>query len=483
MQEHTRMLCACAPVGFISRDRQTMARRRHTTEPRAASDSDMESADSARTRDAATAAADWEQTFNAVSDPMALLTLDYRVVRTNAAYVGWMHTTRGRCEGHECFVLGERHEGPCTQCPLPQTVETGRPGFVRQVRMQPEGPAGALIPHIYESWTYPVFGESGRVERVVEIIKDVTERERLQQVMSEAQALREADQLKSELLGTVSHELRSPLASIKGYAATLLKHERRLSTAERHEFLQSIVEASDRLESVIDRVLEMSQLETGSMRLDSSPVDIERLARETVRAAELSAVRAHPDQFTFIVESQFAPGRRDAATSQDAADQHSDSRGMGQPVAVLGDARRLRSLLDDLLENAVKYSPSGGKIAVILRPYERAADTPERQTDGANDVAGRAPTPLVEVQVRDTGIGIPPDQLSRVFDRFHRVDTRLTRETEGLGLGLAIAKRIVELHGGSIWAENVAQGGSIFHVVLPLAPIEADEAEEGAGGC
>ncbi len=459
-----------------------MARRSHNTEPRAVSDSNMESVDSARTRGAATAAADWEQTFNAVSDPMALLTLDYRVVRANAAYVAWMHTTRGRCEGYACFVLGERHEGPCAHCPLPQTVETGRPGFVRQVRMQPEGSAGVLVPHIYESWTYPVFGEDGRVERVVEIIKDVTERERLQQVTSEAQALREADQLKAELLGTVSHELRSPLASIKGYAATLLKHERRLSADERHEFLQAIVEASDRLESVIDRMLEMSQLETGSMQLDSSPVDLERLGREAVRAAERRAVRAYPDQFTFTVESQFAPSQRDAAGNQDAADHHSDhlgdSRGEGPLVAVLGDARRLRSLLDDLLENAVKYSPSGGKIAVILRPYERATDVAERHTDGANDAAGRAPTPLVEVQVRDTGIGIPPDQLSRVFDRFHRVDTRLTRESEGLGLGLAIAKRIVELHGGSIWAENVAEGGSSFHVVLPLAPIEA---EEGAG--
>jgi len=446
-----------------------MARRGRNTEPQAASE--MEAADPILTHDAEMAAADWEQTFNAVSDPMALLTLDYRVVRANAAYLAWWHTTRGRCEGHECFVLGERHEGPCAHCPLPQTVETGRPGFVRQVRMQPEGPDGVLIPHIYESWTYPVFGESGRVERVVEIVKDVTERERLQQVTSEAQALREADQLKSELLGTVSHELRSPLASVKGYAATLLKQERRLSTAERHEFLQSIVEASDRLESVIDRMLKMSQLETGNVRLDGSPVDLERLAHEAVRAAQLRAARAQPDRFIFTVESQFAPDRRAAAANQDTADHHdshSDSHADGQPVAVLGDARRLRSLLDDLLDNAVKYSPSGGTIAVILRPYERAADA-----------AARAPTPMVELQLQDTGIGIPPDQLSRVFDRFHRVDTRLTRESDGLGLGLAIARRIVELHGGSIWAENVAEGGTVFHVVLPLAPSEADEAEGG----
>ncbi len=413
--------------------------------------------DPALPRDSATAA-DWEQIFDAVTDPMALLTPDYRVVRANAAYLAWMQTTRGRCEGHECFVHAERREGPCSACPLPRTVATGRPGFVRQARMQPEGPDGALVPHVYESWTYPVFGEGGHVERVVEIVKDVTEREQLQQVTNEARALREADQLKTELLGTVSHELRSPLASIKGYAATLLKHERRLSASERHEFLQAIVEASGRLEGVIDRMLEMSQLETGAVSLDLAPLDLGRLARDAVRVAELRASQAPPERFTFTVASRFTP---------DAA-----------PIVVLGDARWLRSLLDHLLENAVKYSPEGGKIAVTLRPFE-PADAPDRQTDqldqSADDLARH---PMVEAQVRDSGIGIPPDQLARVFDRFHRVDMRLTRESEGLGVGLAIAKRIVELHGGSIWAESGADGGATFHVALPLAPRELEERDD-----
>jgi signal transduction histidine kinase len=340
--------------------------------------------------------------------------------------------------------------------------------------MQPEGPDGALVPHVYESWTYPAFGEGGRVERVVEIIKDVTEREQLQRLTSEAQALREADQLKTELLGTVSHELRSPLASIKGYAATLLKYERRLSADECHEFLQAIVEASDRLEAVIDRMIEMSQLETGYIQIDRAPVDMERLAHAAVRAAELRASKAHPNQFTFTVESQL-PGCRPSATNR----WDSDSDRGDIAAIVLGDARRLRSLLDHLLENAVKYSPDGGAIAVTLRIYEPGRESgqdPAPTVESESGYAsGAARPPLVEALVQDAGIGIPPDQLHRVFDRFHRVDTQLTRESEGLGLGLAIAKRIVELHGGSIWAENVAGGGNVFHVVLPLAPLESEE--------
>lgn len=403
------------------------------------------------------AEADWEQTLDAISDPVAVLTPEYRVVRANAAYITWMHTTRGRCEGHECFVHQRRHDGPCDQCPLPRAVVTGQPGFVRQTRMQPDGPGGSLVPHIYETWTYPVKNASGVVERVVEIIKDVTERERLRQVTSEAEALRVADRLKAELLGTVSHELRSPLASIKGYAATLLKHERDLSAGERHEFLEAIVQASDRLEEVIDRMLEMSQLETGTVRLGSAWVDLEQLARDAVRDAQRRGAERGADRFTFSFTLRFASEPR-------------------QSPAVVGDRRRLREVLDQLLENAMKYSPNGGTIDLTIQPYFAAAhgenhgkiqDARDMRRD--EELAGALPREMVEIVVRDSGIGIPAEHLDRVFERFHRVDTRLTREAEGLGLGLAIAKRVIELHDGTIWAESVAQGGSAFHVVLPLA--------------
>lgn len=434
--------------------------RRHGKVPSDARDAERVDAaerSPAPARGLGTAETDWEQTLDAISDPVAVLTPEYRVVRANAAYIAWMHTTRGRCEGHECFIHQTRHAGPCEQCPLPRAVATGQPGFVRQTRMQPDGPEGSLVPHIYETWTYPVKNAVGVVERVVEIVKDVTERERLRQVTSEAEALREADRLKAELLGTVSHELRSPLASIKGYAATLLKHERDLSARERHEFLQAIVQASDRLEEVIDRMLEMSQLETGTVRLGSTWVDLEQLARDAVRDAQRRGAERDAGRFTFSFTLRFASEPR-------------------QPAAVVGDRRRLREVLDQLLENAMKYSPNGGIIDVTIQPY--GAGSPRENADtvqGARDMqrvgapAGTLPTEMVEIVVRDSGIGIPAEHLDRVFERFHRVDTRLTREAEGLGLGLAIAKRVIELHDGAIWAESVAEGGSAFHIVLPLA--------------
>jgi len=399
------------------------------------------------------ARADWEQTFDAVSDPIAILTPEHRIVRANAAYARMMGVPRGECGGQTCFAL-QGEAAPCESCPLTRTVQSGHVGEARQTRTVGDAANREAGTHTFEIWAYPLMNGRGQVERVIEVLRDVTERERLQQVASQAEAWREADQLKSELLGTVSHELRSPLTAIKGYAATLLRHDQRLPREERREFLEAIGQASDRLQEVIDRLLEMSQLEAGAVRLERFPLDVLHLVRDAVASAEREAEDRAPGRFSFTVIREADP------TETDSLD-----------LIVRGDARRLRTVLDHLLENAVKYSPAGGTIAVTVRTFSAAgrlhgADSQDRP----DDIDG----PSVEVEVRDVGVGIPAEHLDRVFDRFHRVDTRLARDAEGLGLGLAIARRIVELHGGSIRAESVQDGGSAFFVRLPL---DADQAE------
>jgi signal transduction histidine kinase len=273
-------------------------------------------------------------------------------------------------------------------------------------------------------------------------------------------ALRGMELLKAELLGTVSHELRSPLASIKGYAATLLRHERRISREERHQFLLAINEASDRLEIIIRRLLEMSQLETGEVMIERSPVDMAYLSNEAIAAIEGRISEQLPGRFIFKLSMEHADGA--PATSV--------------PL-ILADPRRLREVMDNLLENAVKYSPGGGVIKVILHPVTQVHTTqvelslPDDYAAGAQQ-SMHIPRQMLEILVCDNGMGIPVEHLERIFDRFHRVDTRLTREVNGLGLGLAICKRIVEMHDGFIWAENRPNGkGSIFHVRLPIDEI------------
>jgi signal transduction histidine kinase len=273
-------------------------------------------------------------------------------------------------------------------------------------------------------------------------------------------ALREIELLKAELLGTVSHELRSPLASIKGYAATLLRHERRISREERHQFLLAINEASDRLEIIIERLLEVSQLETGEVTIERFPVDMLYVAKEAIAAIEERISEQQPGRFVFKLSLKHADG----------------TPATGVPL-ILADQRRLREVMDNLLENAVKYSPGGGVIKVILLPVMQVQTTRMETSSSANNAADgqqtmRIPRRMLEILVCDNGMGIPLEHLERIFDRFHRVDTRLTREVNGLGLGLTICKGIVEMHSGSIWAENRPNGrGSVFHVRLPIDEI------------
>lgn len=273
-------------------------------------------------------------------------------------------------------------------------------------------------------------------------------------------ALDEMELLKAELLATVSHELRSPLASVKGYTATLLRHEHRLSRGERHQFLLAISEASNRLELIIERLLEISQLETDAIIIERLPIDIARLAQEALIAAEEGASAYSPDRFIFNLRLEDTDGN--PATNA--------------PL-ILADPRRLREVLDNLLENAMKYSPEGGTINIVLRPtmqsYTNSAKARMRyhhkHTSRAHDLSSRhLNRGMLEIRISDSGMGIPGEHLERIFERFHRVDMRLTREVNGLGLGLAICKRIVELHDGMIWAESSPNGGSTFHVLLPI---------------
>ena len=408
----------------------------------------------------------WEQTFNAVSDPVAVIASDYRVLRANAAYRRLLDEAPALSEWHFCF---DGAAEPCEGCPLTETMLSRRPGHVRTERVVSSDALAGEQTHTFERWIYPIVNADGTVDRVVEIIKDVTEEVRLREATSAAEALRQADRLKAELLGTVSHELRSPLAAIQGYAGTLLRHEKRLPTAERHEFLTAIQEAGTRLSTIVDRMLELSELDTGSYPLRQTPVDLARTVREALAGARRSP---EADEDAGGATSTFVLRLEDVH---------------GMPVErlplVQGDARLLRDLLDHLIENAVKYSPAGDTVTVTLRPREMS---PLPRANGSGAIAEHAASSegpgftaagddnpasieVLEVTIQDHGMGIPAEHLPRVFERFHQVDSGLTRAAGGMGLGLAICQRITELHHGVIWAESTPGDGSTFHVLLPLA--------------
>ena len=266
--------------------------------------------------------------------------------------------------------------------------------------------------------------------------------------------------LQADVLGTVSHELRGPLTAIKGYASTLLRHERHLGREERHQFLQAIAEASDRLEVIIERLLEVSQLETGQVALQLSPVDMAYLVGEALIAIQERVETKEAGRFSFSLLQQNA-----------------DGTAANFVPLVLADPRRLREVLDNLMDNAIQYSPEGGTITVVIRPVIQIGLMEQDGTEAHSIAQQKAEIPetpalrnMLEICICDEGQGIPADQLERIFNRFHRVDTRLIREANGLGMGLTICKYLIELHHGLIWAENKPEGhGSIFHIRLPIS--------------
>jgi signal transduction histidine kinase len=220
------------------------------------------------------------------------------------------------------------------------------------------------------------------------------------------------------LLSIVSHELRTPLASIKGFATTLLRDDVDWDDQSRREFLSIIDEESDRLTELIGNLLDMSRIEAGALRVEIEPIRLHPIIEETASEFQMMT---HSSQF--LVELP--------------------------PVlpAVMADPRRIRQVLRNLVENAVKYTPGGGPIITSAQVLPNC----------------------VQISVADQGIGIEAEQLDSIFDRFYQVDSASTRKVGGSGLGLSICKAIVEAHGGRIWAESQPGIGSTFHFTLPQA--------------
>jgi len=229
---------------------------------------------------------------------------------------------------------------------------------------------------------------------------------------------KELDRLKSQLLSTVSHELRTPLASIKGFATTLLRQDVAWDDDTRREFLAIIDQESDRLSELIGNLLDMARVEAGTLRVEPEPTSLRPIVEETVRTYSVMT-----SQHQFQIEMP---------------------RRLPQ---VMADPGRVRQVLRNLLENAVKYSPAGGSITVTAEVHPDA----------------------VQIGVTDRGIGIQPEHLDRVFDRFYQVDSASTRKVGGSGLGLSICKAIVEAHKGRIWVDSRVGIGSSFYFTLPLA--------------
>jgi PAS domain S-box-containing protein len=284
----------------------------------------------------------------------------------------------------------------------------------------------------------PIRNTAGEVVGAVVVFHDVTERrqaehEREQLLEREKAARRSAesaDRLKDEFLATVSHELRTPLNSILGWAATLNSRDTFDETSVRNAL--GIIERNARAQSaLINDILDVSRIITGKLRVRSQRVDVGPI------------IRAAVDTLGPAIEAKAI-----AVTLPD------DS----ETVEINGDPDRLQQIIWNLVANAVKFTPRGGKIEIGVKGEES----------------------LAEISVRDTGIGIDKEFLPYVFERFRQADSSAIRQDTGLGLGLSIVRHLVELHGGTVRAESEGAGrGATFTVSLPYAAAIGDAASDG----
>jgi signal transduction histidine kinase len=267
--------------------------------------------------------------------------------------------------------------------------------------------------------------ERGGLNRVGELKKrlDEAEAERERALAREREQndrLRELDRLKDSLVASVSHELRTPLTSIRGYAELLLEREAGELNEEQEQFLNVIDRNTGRLLRVIGDLLFVAQVDAGKLALERTDFHLGELAAECVDAARPSA------------------DAKGIAVHLEADD----------TPEVYADRSRLAQAFDNLLSNAIKFTPAGGR--VDLR------------------VSASAGTAVVEVS--DTGIGVPPDEQEKLFERFFRTTGATDRAIQGTGLGLSITKAIAEAHGGTISVESAEGVGTTFRIEFPLPP-------------
>ena len=271
---------------------------------------------------------------------------------------------------------------------------------------------------IYQVQTALLRGDNSDISGVVTTFNDITE-------------IRSVERMKSEFVSTVSHELRTPLTSIKGFIRTLLDDTEGYYDREmQREFYQIIDTECDRLVRLISDLLNLSRIESGrTLELVLAEVDLGKTIR---RVVESQRSYATDHEFDIIVPDDLPP--------------------------IQADQDKVEQVLTNLLSNAIKYSPEGGKVTVHARDMDEH----------------------VAVSVSDDGIGIPPDHITKLFNRFHRVDSRDTRKQYGTGIGLYLVKHLMEAHHGEVKVESEVGKGSTFTFLLRKRLSQEEPREEGS---
>jgi len=307
-------------------------------------------------------------------------------------------------------------------CASNSTIQPGKSTVNVYVSMPLRGPSGVLgvLTLGRRHGALPTPDERAILTAICDQIAVAVENTRLAAELRRLEAQHEVQRMRSEFLSAVSHELRTPLGFIKSYATTLLRDDTPIEQATRRHFLEIIDEETDKLDHMIDELLDVSRLQAGRLPIDCKPMALDALVTRAVG-------KARP-----VLE-----GSGHAVTLR-----LSDAE-----VPVLADALRIEQVLDNLLENAARYSAPDAAVEISLLAEEGHAI----------------------LSVTDRGDGIPAAELERVFEPFYRGHSSAARSWTGSGLGLAIAKGFIEANGGTISVDSLPGQGTSFVISLPIS--------------
>jgi len=344
-----------------------------------------------------------ESILNSSGDGVFILSPELGIQRANSAFarmLGWdLEDLEGAPKGD--VIRWARLETKDLEGLLRAKGQAAAPA-------QPWRVAGELLRRdgsvLSISITYaPVWNKQGKLESVIANARDIT-------------SLRKAQEMQSVFISTVHHELRTPIAIIKGYASTFAREDVEWEPALMREKMAIIEDEADRLTALVEDLLTASKLQSGpELWLTLRPTNLSELAR--MAAERLQSQSAQDIELSFPADFPL----------------------------IEGDEARLRQVIDNLLTNAMKYSPPGSAITI----------------------GGRFSEAQVTLFVRDSGAGIPKAEQEKIFERFYRIDDSLTRSEKGTGLGLYLARAIVEAHGGQLSLRSQLGSGSTFFFTLP----------------
>ena len=382
------------------------------------------------------------------------VTLDW-ALRTTGADVGCMAViveTEAGVRGlrflanqgypEELLAAHEEEPWPLAQGIIGRVARIGKPELVEDVESDPD--YAALVPEMVAQLTVPIRREEEIIgvialessqhsclnQETLEFVTRLADRAAI--AIENAHLFRQvrrANEAKTEFISFVSHELRQPMTSIKGYTELLIKGAAGEVNDAQRAFLETVLSNADRMNVLVSGLLDISRIESGRIRLEFRDVSIEQVIEDALRTIR-GQVEAKQQTLDVDISS-------------------------GLP-RVRGDRDRLVQILTNLVSNAYKYTPESGHIAVCAQRWSDARGATEQ--DG-----------FVQCSVTDTGIGIAPEDQKRLFTKYFRADDPAVRSVIGTGLGLVITKSLVELHGGEIWVKSELGKGSTFTFTIPVA--------------